>query len=450
LASAMQKIEPANRFAIAENLARHAEDAADRCQPLMIWYGIEPAITNHKIAALNLISQSKMPRLREFIARRLTEGETKDGLESLLEFLSTSKEAAVQRDVLHGVREGFKGRKKVPMPAGWKTAYPRLAGSPLPEVRDSADVLGLVFNDSRALTHLRKNLMDKSQPTQERIVALNALVSQSIPDLISDLFKLLAEPALRGPTIRALAAYASDETPKTILGLYKQLTPEEKQDAISTLASRPSYALALLDAVEKKQVPRSDLTPFTARQLQDLRDKQVSQKLEKVWGQLRQSSAEKKALIGKYKALLNSDVLAKADRSQGRVVFKKTCYQCHMLFGDGNKIGPDLTGSGRFDLHYLLENMIDPSAVIGSDYRLTNILTKNGRLIPGIIVEESERAVTVQTATERLVLSKSDIESRRTSSVSLMPEGQIEQMSFTELRDLIGYLQSKEQVALPK
>jgi putative heme-binding domain-containing protein len=101
-------------------------------------------------------------------------------------------------------------------------------------------------------------------------------------------------------------------------------------------------------------------------------------------------------------------------------------------------------------LHYLLENMIDPSAVIGSDYRLTNILTKNGRLIPGIIVEETDRAVTVQTATERLVLSKSDIETRRVSSVSLMPEGQIEQMSFTELRDLIGYLQSKEQVALPK
>jgi putative heme-binding domain-containing protein len=292
--------------------------------------------------------------------------------------------------------------------------------------------------------------MDKSQPAPERIAALNALVSQAIPDLVPDLYKLLPEPAVRGSTIRALAAYGNDDTPKSILRWYKDLTPEEKQDAISTLASRPSYALALLDAVEKKQVPRGDLTPFTARQLQDLRDKQVSQKLEKVWGQLRQTSAEKKALIAEYKALLKPEILAKADRSQGRLVFKKTCFQCHMLFGEGNKIGPDLTGAGRFDLHYLLENMIDPSAVIGSDYRLTNILTKNGRLIPGIIVEETDRAVTVQTATERLVLSKSDIETRRVSSVSLMPEGQIEQMSFTELRDLIGYLQSKEQMALPK
>jgi putative membrane-bound dehydrogenase-like protein len=450
LASAMQKIEPADRFAIADNLAKHAEDAGDRVQPLMIWYGIEPAIVNNKFATLNLISQSKMPKLREFIARRLTEGETRDGLESLLDFLSGSKETAVQRDLLQGIREGLKGRKKVPMPAGWKTAYPRLSASSLAEVRESAQVLGLVFNDARALSHLRKTLTDPSLPTPDRLVALNALVSQAIPDLVPDLFKALKEPALRGPALRALAAYANDDTPKIILGLYKNLTSEEKQDAIATLASRPSYALALLDAVEKKQVPRGDLTPFTARQLQDLFDNRVNQKLEKVWGQLRQTSAEKKKLIVKYKALLKSEVLAKADRSQGRLVFKKTCYQCHMLFGDGNKIGPDLTGSGRFDLHYLLENMIDPSAVIPSDYRLTNIFTKNGRLIPGIIVEETERSLTVQTATERLVLSKSDIERRRDSSVSLMPEGQIEQMTFTELRDLIAYLQSKEQVALPK
>ena len=450
LASAMQRIDPADRFAIAENLARHGGDAGDRCQPLLIWYGIEPAILHNKLATLNLIAQSKIPKVREFIARRWTEAETKDGLESLLEFLSSSKEVAIQRDVLRGIRDGLKGRKKLPMPAGWKTAYSRLAANSLSEVRESAHVLGLIFNDARALSHLRKNLMDKSQPAPERIAALNALVSQAIPDLVPDLYKLLPEPAVRGSTIRALAAYGNDDTPKSILRWYKDLTPEEKQDAISTLASRPSYALALLDAVEKKQVPRGDLTPFTARQLQDLRDKQVSQKLEKVWGQLRQTSAEKKALIAEYKALLKPEILAKADRSQGRLVFKKTCFQCHMLFGEGNKIGPDLTGAGRFDLHYLLENMIDPSAVIGSDYRLTNILTKNGRLIPGIIVEETDRAVTVQTATERLVLSKSDIETRRVSSVSLMPEGQIEQMSFTELRDLIGYLQSKEQVALPK
>jgi putative heme-binding domain-containing protein len=261
---------------------------------------------------------------------------------------------------------------------------------------------------------------------------------------------MLDEPAMRGPAIRALAAYQNATIPKMILRYYKELRPDERQDAITTLASRPAYALALLDAVAAKQVPRSDVTAFTARQLQDLGDKKVSERLAKVLGQLRQSSGEKKTLIAKYKALLTPEILAKADPAHGRLVFNRTCFQCHTLFGAGNKIGPDLTGSNRSDLHYILENMIDPSAMIGNDYRLTNIVTDGGRLVSGIIVEETERALTVQTATERLVIPKNNIEVRRESPVSMMPEGQIEQMSFTELRDLIGYLRSKEQIPLRK
>jgi mono/diheme cytochrome c family protein len=126
----------------------------------------------------------------------------------------------------------------------------------------------------------------------------------------------------------------------------------EKQDAINTLASRPSYALALLTAIERKQVPRADVSIFTARQLKDLRDRRVTEKLDKVWGQIRQTPAEKTALIAKYKALLTPQALAGANLPQGRAVFNRTCYQCHTLFGAGNKIGPDLTGSNRFDLHY--------------------------------------------------------------------------------------------------
>ncbi len=126
------------------------------------------------------------------------------------------------------------------------------------------------------------------------------------------------------------------------------------------------------------------------------------------------------------------------------------CSQCHVLYGAGTKIGPDLTGSGRADLHYVLENIIDPNAVIGRDYQLTNLFTKTGRLVSGIVVEETDRALTVQTATERLTFAKEEIEERTLANVSMMPEGQIEQMTFVELRDLVKYLAMKDQVPLPK
>src|SRR5262249_46880379 len=119
-------------------------------------------------------------------------------------------------------------------------------------------------------------------------------------------------------------------------------------------------------------------------------------------------------------------------------------------YGEGHSIGPDLTGSDRANLHYILENSVDPSAVIGNDYRLTNITTSKGRLIAGIIVEETERARTVQAAAESIGVAKDEIERRKGANVSMMPEGQLEKLTTEELRDLVGYLGSKTQVPLPK
>jgi putative membrane-bound dehydrogenase-like protein len=449
LASVLQRLPARDRFPIASRLAAHAEDADDRCQPLMIWYGIEPAVTVEPVAALKLASGARIPRLRQFVARRLTEADDRAALEALVGTLGKVSDVNVQRDLIAGLREGLKGRKSVKMPSGWKSAQSRLASSTSADVRQSARLLAILFDDPQALAELRQTIADPKAPAQERATALQALVEKGVPDLTPVLYKLLDDRGVRGPALRALAAVGPKDAPQAILRIYSRLGDSEKRDAMTTLASRPAYALALLDAVERKQIPRSDISAFTARQLMDLRNRQVTTRLEKVWGQVRQTPGEKKKLIEKYKRMLTTDVLAKADRPNGRLIFSRTCQQCHTLFGEGAKIGPDLTGSNRADLHYVLENSVDPSAVIGRDYQLNNIFTKKGQLVAGIIVEETERALTVQTPTERVVLSKADIEDRQVAKVSMMPEGQLEKLTRDELRDLVGYLASKEQVPLP-
>jgi putative membrane-bound dehydrogenase-like protein len=452
LAAMLQRFPLAQRFAIALPLAGRSEDALDHVQPLMIWYGIEPAVLREPDRARQLLQQSRMPKIRQFVARRLTEGDGDKAQElgRLVAMLRETAAAPIQRDILMGMRDGLKGRKTVRMPPGWKEAYAGLVASRTDEIRQSAHLLGLQFGDSQARDLLRSILSSKSAPAAERAFALRALTMHAEPDLLPVVLNLLGEPALRSVALRVLAAYPDERIPDAILAVYPALTAEQKQAAIGTLSSRAGHALALLDAVGNKRIPRSDISPFAARQMYDLSDPRVQEKLITIWGQVRTTPSAKKALIAKYKSLLTAEVLQQAKPGNGRLVFKRTCQQCHVLFGEGNKIGPDLTGSNRSDLHYLLENIIDPSAVIGRDYQLTNMITRNGRLIAGIILEETERAVTVQTATEKLVLPKSDIEERRLAPISMMPEGQIEQLSFAELRDLIGYLRSKEQVPLPR
>src|SRR5262249_38853079 len=169
-------------------------------------------------------------------------------------------------------------------------------------------------------------------------------------------------------------------TPKVILARFASLTDEEKADAVQTLASRPAYALALLDSVGKGIVPRRDVSPFTIRQLLGLKNAAIADKVHEVWGTIRPASREKGALVSRYKERLPPDSLKRAEASQGRQVFARTCAACHRLFGEGGAVGPDLTGSQRANLDYLLENVLDPSAVVFSEYQVTVIETKDGRV----------------------------------------------------------------------
>ncbi len=120
--------------------------------------------------------------------------------------------------------------------------------------------------------------------------------------------------------------------------------------------------------------------------------------------------------------------------------------QCHTLFDTGGKVGPDLTGSNRADLAYLLENVVDPNAVIPADYIASVIDTKDGRTIIGIIKKQDVHAVTVQTANELLTLGRDEIDTIKTSKLSMMPEGIMDKWSNTDLRDAIAYLRSPRQV----
>jgi len=120
-----------------------------------------------------------------------------------------------------------------------------------------------------------------------------------------------------------------------------------------------------------------------------------------------------------------------------------------VLFDAGKRIGPELTGSQRTNLDYVLDNVLDPSAAVARDYQMTQIVLMDGRLLTGIVVEETEQTLTLQSPTERLTLAKADMDERERSPLSMMPEGLLNSLSGQDARDLVGYLASPQQVPLP-
>src|SRR5207245_2488347 len=81
---------------------------------------------------------------------------------------------------------------------------------------------------------------------------------------------------------------------------------------------------------------------------------------------------------------------------------------CHVLFGEGVAIGPELTGSQRHNLDYVLEDLLDPSAVVGRDHQVSIVQTRDGRLVTGIVKQDTDRALTLQTQNETVVVPKAE------------------------------------------
>ncbi|HJZ54315.1 MAG TPA: c-type cytochrome, partial [Gemmataceae bacterium] len=311
------------------------------------------------------------------------------------------------------------------------------------------EAVGVVFGDPAVIADLTKRVTDKSFPASDRQFALGLLVQKKPAGFSKTLQELLTDPALRGAAIRGLAGFPDDTTPAAILQHYPTFTPTEKADAVQTLASRPRWANTLLDAVEKGTIPRADVSVVAARQIIALNDKPTTEQLEKVWGKIQPVSKDRAALIKQWKAKLPADTLKTADTANGRALFVKHCATCHKLFGEGGDVGPDLTGSQRANLDYLLENVLDPSAVVPREFQVTNFALTDGRVVSGIILKETPDGLTVRTTNDTVVVATADIASRKQTSQSIMPEGLFDALKPEEVRDLVAYLASPQQVALP-
>jgi putative membrane-bound dehydrogenase-like protein len=451
LASALQRLPVEQRAELAAALLAHAEDADDHNIPLMIWYGVEPLAQDVPDQAVRLARIIRIPLVRQYLARRLAE-ELEQHPESLNQLLMQARSlpSAAQRDILQGLAEALRGRRQVTPPPAWKELYALLSQQGPAELRPLVRDLAAVFGDGRALEELRRTALDAQADGAARRAALRSLLEAHPPDLAPLLKQLLADRATMGLAARGLAAFDDPDIPELILRHYYEMLPEDRPAALNTLTSRPAFARALLNAVAQGRLPRSDLSAFHARQIRNLRDPQLTEQLRRVWGEVRDTPAERRQLIAHYKALLTPERLRQADPVQGRRLFQQHCAACHRLFGQGNAIGPDLTGANRDNLDYLLENIVDPSAVVPEDFRLSIVTLKDGRVLSGLVREQTARTLSLQTQTDKLTLDREAIERIEPTRQSLMPDGLLSTLSEQQVCHLIRYLMSKEQVPLPK
>ncbi len=372
-----------------------------------------------------------------------------NSLDPLVEVLGASEEAQFQLDILKGIAAALKGQRDVPEPKRWADVAKRLAKSPNAEVRELALSLSLKFGSRAALDDLRAQLRDASTGLAKRKRALEALVEARDEKLPTVLIDLLDDPPLQRAAVRGLAAFDAADAPRAIIASLSKMKPEAKRDALATLASRVTYATALMGAVEQKTIPAKALSADVVRQLRAHKDATLNRSIDQFWGVSRSTPEAKLREIEKYKRVAELRTDVPNNLSKGRALFNRACVQCHKLYGEGGTIGPDITGSDRRNLHYIISNIVDPNAEIPNDYRTTIVRLRDDRVLVGVIRSREGQAITVATPGEVVTVAQRDVASVEPQNFSMMPEGLLLTFTDQELRDLVSYLRGEGQVPLP-
>jgi putative heme-binding domain-containing protein len=131
----------------------------------------------------------------------------------------------------------------------------------------------------------------------------------------------------------------------------------------------------------------------------------------------------------------------KGNVDNGWIVYQRVCGQCHVLHDRGYEVGPALTNNGRGSYSQLLSNVLDPSLVIGNAYQAYTVLTTDGRVITGLVAEDSPEKIVLKIQGGKLeTIPREEVEEAKLSTKSLMPEGLESQMTPQEIADLFALL----------
>ncbi|MDC0278934.1 c-type cytochrome [bacterium] len=444
LASSLQRLPMPKRAILAEQLVKYSEDADDHNLPLMIWYGLV-AVSDERPGDLIAVAEAcEIPTTLRLIARSLSERVDSDPnlVDRLLQVVLSQR--SKQLPILEGLRLGLRGSQRATMPSIWA----EVSCLKTDQLKPILSELSVVFGDGRAIEKLKQLALDRDDPNVAlRIQSLKTLIQSRPGDLQEICEDLLTDNRVNFIAAQGLASFDQPEVGESLVQNYKRFRGAYRPQVISTLVSRASFASMLVSAIEDGDIPRSDLSAYQVRQIRGFGDSGLSQRLTKAWGEIRETPEAKTAQIQQLKERLG--VAGQSDLHEGRKLFQQLCRNCHRLYGDGEPIGPDLTGGNRSNLDYLLHNIIDPSSVVDKDFRMQVLLLDDGRTLNGLVIEESNRTLTLQTATERLTLDRNRVESIRKTTLSPMPDGLLDSLKFHQIKDLLAYLQHPTQVSLP-
>ncbi len=452
LASSCQRWDPADALPILARLLERDHDRADPHIPSLLWWAIEQQMRRDRPAVVALLSTPTAQRaalVQEAVLERAARVLASDGSDEdfalAARLLAAAPDQSVVNRVLAGLDKGLEGRRLAKTPA---TLVAGLAGLWGDSQRSPSLTLIRLYarmGNRDALATALERIHEGSGPESD-LVSLIELsgelgTAQDSPLLLQTLIRRGSSENVQLAAVAALGRLPLVPA-SPFLAHYRRASSSVRDRIVSLLCTRPDWAGSLLDEIGRGTIAAKAISPAQVLLIAQLGDAPLLNRLEAAWGKIpRSGSPEKKRRIAEIRGLLPEG--DKGNLVRGKPIFKENCAICHKLFGEGETIGPDLTGADRGNLDFLMTSLVDPSALVRKEYQSQTVALKDGRLVSGLIVDENDRLLTVIDGNrQKTAISRQSVEAIKPSAVSLMPEGLLDKLTEPQIRDLFRYVQS--------
>jgi putative heme-binding domain-containing protein len=441
LASAIPRVSRDLGWRLAEALGSQPENAGDRDLPLLLWHGVAELLPNDLPRAMKLGDETRLLALRDYVPWYATQL-SPEGRNLIASRLASAEPDELLR-LLSLFELSVRGMRGLPEPTGWSDISVRLYDSKDAAIRRAAESLGAAFGDEALYDRMRSVLAKDAANPAAGQHALSILASDASPENLPLFLKLIDSARLAPKVIPLLQRYDDPAVADVLIARLPAWEGEEGAATMEVLSSRPASAAKVLDAIAAGKLEKSRLTAYYVRQISSLGDEQLNARLAREWGAFGKTPSDVRAAIAKTVAEYESAPLWAYNAPGGAEHFKKLCASCHLPDQQKENLGPNLAGSGAKGIRYLVENILDPNAVIGRDYQARILVTADGRALSGLVESETDSAVTLRTATNRVVVAKDEIEEIRVSPNSFMPVGLLQTLNEREQIELFKYLMSQ-------
>jgi putative heme-binding domain-containing protein len=433
-------------------------DHQDPYLPWLWWWAVERhSVTGREEVLRRFVRpsawRSKLGRdfLLPRLVRRYTAEATPAGFDSVARLLQAAPDVDAQdrlwQPILDGWRQANAGDLSrhdlaTRIDARWQAVASRDALATYPALAK----LAIVCGNRPATERTVAIAVNEKVTAAQRVQALETLAVADVDPLQDVLVNLLKnEPveAIRLAALELVARIDDASVTTQLIGLLATESSEKLKRRIrGVLLGRPRSALAWLRAVDRGEMAAADAPIDQVRQVAVHNDPRLDQLVRKHWGKL--DAATHEQALAEVRRLNNDLRGGDGHAATGRVLFAKHCAGCHQLFGEGKRVGPDLTAANRADSNAMLISLVAPSSVIRKEYSSIIVLTDDGRVLTGVPIQRDAAGVTiVNQMGEQTQIETGDIDSIRESDVSLMPADLYRQLTPQQLRDLFAWLQSK-------